>query len=107
MDEGKICVRYARALSGLAKQKQMIDLVREDMEMIQRLFDTIPEFNQVLQSPVTGLKEKRKLFGDVFADSLNPMTYSFLMLLLTNHREALQGIFLKLTEVRWATSRLN
>jgi F-type H+-transporting ATPase subunit delta len=88
MDEGKICVRYARALSGLAKQKQMIDLVREDMEMIQRLFDTIPEFNQVLQSPVTGLKEKRKLFGDVFADSLNPMTYSFLMLLLTNHREA-------------------
>lgn len=87
MDEGKISVRYAKALMGLAREKQVIDSVRIDMEMIHALFETIPGFSQVLESPVIGIKEKRELFRKVFAKSMNSMTYSFLMLLLTNHRE--------------------
>jgi F-type H+-transporting ATPase subunit delta len=88
MDEGKISVRYSRALLGLAREKQMIVSVKNDMEMIHHLFETIPEFNQVLQSSVTGMNEKREFFSNVFAKSINSITYSFLLLLLTNHRES-------------------
>ena len=87
MDESKISVRYAKALLNLAKEKQVAESVKVDMEMIYHLFETMPRFNQVLKSPVVGAKEKIKLFEDVFAGNINPMTYSFLMMLITNKRE--------------------
>lgn len=87
MDESKISVRYARALLNLAKEKQVSEAVKIDMEMIYHLFETMPRFNHVLKSPVVTLKDKRKLFGDVFEKNVNPMTYSFLMMLITNNRE--------------------
>ena len=87
MDEGKISVRYAKALLSLAKEKKVDEAVKTDMEMIHQLFETMPAFNHVLASPVIGLKEKRKLFENVFAQKTNALTYSFLMLLITNNRE--------------------
>jgi F-type H+-transporting ATPase subunit delta len=87
MDESKISVRYAKALLSLAKEKQVADAVKTDMEMIHHLFETMPRFNQVLESPVIGAKEKRKLFEEVFEKNVNQMTYSFLMMLITNNRE--------------------
>jgi F-type H+-transporting ATPase subunit delta len=88
MDESKIAVRYAKALLSLAKEKEVTELVKIDIETIFHLFETYPRFNQVLESPVIRISEKRELFKNVFSDILNTMTYSFLMLLLTNQREA-------------------
>lgn len=87
MDESKISVRYAKALLSLAKDKQVADAVKIDMELIFHLFETMPRFNQVLKSPVIDAKEKRKLFKEVFTNRVNQMTYSFLMMLITNNRE--------------------
>jgi len=87
MDEGKISVRYAKALLGLAKEKQVEEAVKTDMEMIHQLFETMPAFNHVLTSPVIGVKEKQQLFENVFAKKTNALTYSFLKLLITNKRE--------------------
>ena len=88
MDESKISVRYAKALLSLSKEKQVSEAVRIDMEMIHQLFETMPKFNEMLVSPVIGMKEKRELFESVFAKAINPLTYSFLLLLITNNREA-------------------
>ena len=87
MDESKISVRYAKALLGLAKEKQIIEVVKIDMEMIEQLFETMPGFDQMLLSPVISVKEKQILFKKVFASCTNALTYSFLMLLITNKRE--------------------
>ena len=88
MDEGKIAGRYAKALIGLARERQMIEPVRTDMEMIHHFFDIDPRFNQVLVSPVIKTKEKIVFIKEVFLKNTNPMTFSFLMLLLSNHRES-------------------
>jgi F-type H+-transporting ATPase subunit delta len=87
MDESKISVRYAKALLSLAKEKLVEEAVKIDMEMIHQLFETMPGFNHVLASPVVGLNEKRQLFEKVFAKNINALTFSFLMLLITNKRE--------------------
>ena len=93
MDESKISVRYARALLSLAREKQLLEAVKTDMEIIFQLFETTPGFAQLLVSPVVGTNEKRKLFLNVFANRINALTYSFLELLITNKREAyLMGI---------------
>ena len=88
MDESKISVRYSRALLSLAKEKKNQDVVKSDIQMIGQLFEAYPTFNQLLQSPVVSKEEKRKLFENVFSKSIDKMTYSFLILLLTNNREA-------------------
>ena len=88
MDEGKIAGRYAKALIGLARDKKIIDAVRVDIETIQHFFDIDPRFNQMLISPVIKTKEKLVFMEAVFSKNTNPVTYSFLMLLLTNHRES-------------------
>lgn len=87
MDESKISVRYAKALLSLAKEKKVEEGVKTDMEMILHLFESMPGFDHMLESPAIGVKEKRQLFEDVFAKNTNAMTYSFLMLLITNKRE--------------------
>lgn len=87
MDESKISVRYAKALLGLAREKQIVEEVKIDMELIEQLFETMPELNHMLISPVISVKEKRTLFEKVFANKTNALTYSFLMLLITNKRE--------------------
>lgn len=88
MDESKISVRYAKALLSLAKDKQVTESVKIDMDMIHHLFETQPKFNNMLDSPVISVKEKRQLFENVFAKNISSLTYSFLMLLITNKREA-------------------
>lgn len=88
MDESKISTRYAKALLGLAKEKKIKTAIKTDIELIDSLFETMPGFNQMLVSPVIGANEKRALFEKVFKESLNPLTYSFLLLLLTNNRES-------------------
>ena len=93
MDEGKIAVRYSKALLGLAKEKGITESVKTDMELIQHFFDLDPRFNNVLVSPVIKTKAKLLFVGEVFAKHINPLTFSFLQLLLKNHREAyLKGI---------------
>lgn len=88
MDEGKIAVRYAKALLSLARERGVTESVRIDLETIYQLFETFPRFSQVLESPVIKIKEKNLFFENVFSKNVNSTTYSFLMLLLTNHREA-------------------
>jgi len=93
MDESKISVRYARALLDSAKEKKVTEAVKADMETIAQLFVAIPGFAHLLESPVIRLNEKRLLFENVFFKNLNSLTYSFLMMLITNSREAyLQAI---------------
>lgn len=88
MDEGKIAIRYSKALLSLAKERGITEGVRIDMEMIRQLFETYPRFSQVLESPVIKSKEKLAFFELVFLKNLNPTTYSFLVLLIANNRES-------------------
>jgi len=87
MDEGKIAIRYSKALLSLAKEKQVSELVTVDMKTIFHLFETIPGFSQVLESPVIKTKAKRIFLEEVFSKTVNPITFNFLMLLLANNRE--------------------
>jgi F-type H+-transporting ATPase subunit delta len=87
MDEGKIAGRYVKALLSLAREKAVSDAVKTDMETIYQLFETIPRFHQVLESPVIKTNQKRLFLEEVFSKNTHSMTFSFLMLLLTNHRE--------------------
>ena len=81
MDEGKVAVRYSKALLSLAKEQGVISSVIVDVKTLEQLLDTFPRLNEVLVSPVVSTEEKHKLFKQVFEPSFNPLTYGFLNLL--------------------------
>lgn len=100
MDESKITVRYAKAFFSLAKEKQMLDVLKTDIELIMRLASESADFVLLLESPVIKTSQKEKLFQSIFNGKVDEMSLNFLKLIAENKREVhISGIcrnFLKL-----------
>lgn len=93
MNESKISVRYAKALFALANEANSFDLMKKDMELLYQCIKEIPELQFVIQSPVIKVSEKIKLFRETFSTSFEPITFSFIDLVLERRREEyLEGI---------------
>jgi F-type H+-transporting ATPase subunit delta len=87
MNESKITVRYAKALFGLVKEDNSLDIQKKDIELLFQCLQEIPELLEVIHSPVMKASEKTRLFDLSFADSFSPLTVKFLHLVLESRRE--------------------
>jgi F-type H+-transporting ATPase subunit delta len=87
MNESKITVRYAKALFELAKENNSFDALKKDMEFLYQCIQEIPELRFVIQSPVIKVSEKIRLFEESFRTSFDPLTASFINLVLERRRE--------------------
>ncbi len=87
MDESKITVRYAKAFFSLAKEKQMLDVLKTDIELIMRLASESADFVLLLESPVIKTSQKEKLFQSIFNGKVDEMSLNFLKLIAENKRE--------------------
>lgn len=89
MNVSLITIRYAKALFSLALEKGLLGEVYGDVKLISHQFDTVANFQAVLDSPVIKPAQKRELFSTVFESSVNSMTLKFMHVLIANQREAL------------------
>jgi F-type H+-transporting ATPase subunit delta len=87
MSQSKIHVRYAKALFSIARKQGEIDRVRQDMELILKIFSENDNFTVVFSNPSFRGAFREKFFKQVFGDQLCERTYSFIELLLDNKRE--------------------
>jgi F-type H+-transporting ATPase subunit delta len=87
MNESKISVRYAKALFGLAQEKQILDSVKNDISLVYTTCETSPEFMAFLNSPVIKTSEKVKFFKQFFESSIHQLSYNFINLVVSNKRE--------------------
>ncbi len=87
MNQSKITVRYAKALFGLVKEDNSLDIQKKDIELLSQCLREIPELQDVIQSPVMKTSEKIRLFDLSFGDSFSPLTVTFLHLILESRRE--------------------
>ncbi len=93
MNESKISVRYAKALFGLVKEENTLEKHKHDMELLYQCIREVPELQYVIQSPVIKSSEKIRVFGEIFRESMSPLSLSFIRLVLENRREeGLEGI---------------
>jgi len=88
MDQSKITVRYAKAFFSLAKEKNKLDALKKDIELISGLCKDSAEFRLLLESPVVKTSQKIKLIKAIFAKSIDALTLKFLELITTNKRES-------------------
>lgn len=91
MNESKISVRYAKALFELGKEKELIDTVIKDIQLVDEVCKNISDFWLMVESPVVKTSQKRASVKEIFGDRINKITLNFLDLVVQNRRE----IFLK------------
>lgn len=85
--------RYATALFASAQSAHKLDVVERDMSIITELMKTTPVFRQMWLSPMIPASKKRSVLDNVLGKSLDPLTVSFLRLLIDKRREViLEGV---------------
>lgn len=110
MNESKISVRYAKAFFLSAVDRNLVEVVKKDIDLLLYLLNTQPRLKELLHSPVVKTYEKSLFLDKIFKDELNGLTIDFLHLLLKNNREIFllemclnfQGLYSKLTGIKSA-----
>jgi len=87
MNHSKISVRYAKALFLLAKEKGLINKIKDDIVFVKMISETVEEFNLLIESPVVGAKQKKLAFNAIFERSIDKIALDFLNLVVDNKRE--------------------
>lgn len=89
MNDGKISVRYARALLGYAESCGEGDAVYREMLMLSRQLETYAsEFQQVLHNPILTRAEKLRVLILASGGEVSTCQERFLSMVLDHHRES-------------------
>lgn len=87
MNQGKIAVRYAKALFLSAREQQVLDAVRKDMELILAAVSDIVEIQSLIESPVVEARKKSGILVELFDGKISDLALDFIRLVAGNNRE--------------------
>ncbi|MBW6534734.1 MAG: ATP synthase F1 subunit delta [Mariniphaga sp.] len=87
MDESAITVRYAKAIFSLAKEKNQLVSLKEDMDLISDVCIQSEDFILLLKSPVVKTSKKVHIIRLIFQKKISSLTLQFLELVVQNNRE--------------------
>jgi F-type H+-transporting ATPase subunit delta len=87
MQNPRLAGRYAKSLLDLATELNQVDAVYADMNMLQGIGKTNPDFTAFLRSPIIKPSIKQKIIDSVIAGKINNTSASFIGLLVRKGRE--------------------
>ena len=87
MNDSRLASRYARALFVLAKERNQVEKVKQDLVNLTGLLAGSAEFKWMLESPVIMSSVKARMVEKTFSGMLEPITLDFLKLLISHRRE--------------------
>lgn len=101
MDQSAITVRYAKAFFSTAKEKNLLDKLSADIQLVAEVCSTSEDFVLLLESPIVKTSKKSAIIKGIFEGKVEEITLNFLLLIAQNKREVhIPGIcrnFLDLT----------
>ncbi|MDH5381482.1 MAG: ATP synthase F1 subunit delta [Cyclobacteriaceae bacterium] len=89
MSEYKVSNRYAKSLLELSHDKNVLDKVYEDIQLLLETLKENRNLRVMLQSPIIKHSKKKEVLRAVFSNKLNNLTQSFLDILCNKSREYL------------------
>lgn len=93
MNYSKISTRYARALFDLAQEKNILEKIKADMELIDNTLAQNHELVLVFRNPVISLAKKLSIINKLFGPHADKLTIAFLNTLARKRREhSLEGV---------------
>ncbi len=101
MADYKVSMRYATSLIGLAVEKNMMDTISGDIELILSAMQQSRELAKALKNPVIRPETKVVILDEIFKSKVNAETMHFVRFLVKKGREnLLQEIAEKFLELR-------
>ena len=91
MKETRVALRYAKSLISLAEERDVLEQVKGDMEIILSVCEESQDFSNMLKSPVVKADKKSAILNQVFGSKISELSLSFLNLLTSKKREAILG----------------
>ncbi|SEM79905.1 F0F1 ATP synthase subunit delta [Lihuaxuella thermophila] len=86
MSGSAVAKRYAKALFEVALEKNLLDQVEKDLQLIAETFSSTPELIEWLNHPATDTAKKKEFFSSVFTQ-VTELVKNLLFLLADRHRE--------------------
>ncbi len=87
MNYSKVAVRYAKSLFLLSQEKNLQEIIKSDIDLIENIFKTVPEFKAILSNPIAKTSVKKTIIKNIFDKKVNQITFNFLNLIIDNKRE--------------------
>lgn len=87
MNNGKISIRYAKALLSSAKEAKVEEKVYSEMVTLESAFSQINLLKQAMSNPTLTKEEKIKLLNSIFNNKTSNLTKSFISLVVDHGRE--------------------
>lgn len=84
---GAVAKRYAKALFEVAKERQQLETIEQELALLDQLFEEHPDFLKLLHHPLIEEETKKKQIQTIFADKLSQTMISFLNVLIDSDRE--------------------
>lgn len=91
MKAGRIAVRYARALFLTAREQDVLDDLKKDMELILATVTEVENIRNLLESPVVETGKKTAMLVSLFEGRVGDLALDFVRLVTGNGREEYFG----------------
>lgn len=107
MAETKVSIRYANSLLDLTTEKNNLNEISTDMELVLTAIRSSPELRNLLESPVVKNGVKQSLLNEIFKNKVGSDTLNFIDFVVEKSRERiLSSIVEKFLELRDAKLRI-
>lgn len=83
----KLASRYAKSLFDLSKEKNILNEVLADMNLLAETIKQSRELDLLLKSPIVKSDKKDKILGLIFKGKISDETFTFMKLLVKKGRE--------------------
>ncbi|MBI9070433.1 MAG: F0F1 ATP synthase subunit delta [Melioribacteraceae bacterium] len=87
MSELNISTRYATALMNLADEKEKLDVISSDMDLIYNTLDLSKDLRSVLASPVIKEAIKSDILIEIFSSKVSAESLRFIKFVLSKNRQ--------------------
>ncbi|MCX8094044.1 MAG: ATP synthase F1 subunit delta [Candidatus Goldbacteria bacterium] len=81
--------KYAEAIFLIAKEKNILDKVREELNAVKDVLNKNILLKNIIFHPGISKDEKKKIFNDLFLGNISELVINFLKLLIDKKRERL------------------
>jgi len=86
MSELTVAARYAKSIIDLAQEQNLVEPVKNDMELFLHTLKANPELKAVLANPIVSHQKKVKIIEAVFGKSINKVSLGFFTLMVNKSR---------------------
>jgi F-type H+-transporting ATPase subunit delta len=86
MSELTVASRYAKSLIDLAQEQNLVEVIKDDMDLFAHTLKANPQLNAVLGNPIVSHIKKIRILDEVFSNKVNRVTIAFFKLMVNKSR---------------------